>query len=178
MTPLIFIIAGKARVGKDTTGGYIIDYLKENGYSPIRMAYAKYLKMYAMDYFNWDGKEETKPRTLLQELGTEVIRIKMNKPNFLVNRTCDDIKILSNYFDSFVICDAREEKEITIPKEVFERVISIRVNRDINVLTESQNKHFTETALDNFDKYDYVINNNGSLEELKAKVIEILKENI
>lgn len=92
MIPLIFIIAGKARVGKDTTGGYIIDYLKENGYSPIRMAYAKYLKMYAMDYFNWDGKEETKPRTLLQELGTEVIRIKMNKPNFLVNRTCDDIK--------------------------------------------------------------------------------------
>lgn len=176
MNPLIFVISGKARTGKDTIGGFIIDYLKENNYSPVRMAYAKYLKMYASDYFNWDGRDETKPRDLLQQLGTEIIRIKMNKPNFLVNRVLEDIEILSNYFDSFVICDAREEKEITIMKEKFKNVISIKVNREVDILSEEQQKHYTETALDDYKDYDYVLDNDGTLEELKIKVYNILKE--
>lgn len=176
MTPLIFIICGKARVGKDTVGGFIIDYLKENNHKPVRMAYAKYLKMYAIDYFNWDGRDETKPRDLLQELGTEIIRLKMNKPNFLVNRVVEDIEILSNYFDSFVICDAREEKEITTLKEKFDNVISIKVNREVDILTDKQKTHYTETALDKYNEYDYIINNDGSLDELNEKVVLILKE--
>jgi len=176
MTPLVFIICGKAGVGKDTVGGFIIDYLKKRNYKPVRMAFAKYLKMYAMDYFNWDGSDETKPRDLLQELGTEVIRVKMNKPHFLVNRIIEDIEILSNYFDFFIVCDAREEKEITLLKDKFNNVFSIKVNRDVDVLTDKQKKHFTETALDNYDDYDYVIDNNGSLDELRDKVDYILKE--
>ena len=178
MNPIIFVIAGKARAGKDTTGDYIVNYLTKIGYKPIKLAYARYLKMFIKDYFNWDGKEETKPRELLQELGTEVIRKKMNKPNFLVNRTCEDIEVLSNYFNAFIISDAREESEITIPKNKFNKVISIKINRDTNILTEKQKNHYTEVALDQFNDYDYIIENNGTFEELEKKVIDIVKENV
>jgi len=176
VTPLIFIISGKARVGKDTVGDFIIEFLKRREYNPIKMAYAKYLKMYAKDYFNWDGNEESKPRDLLQQLGTEIIRKKMNKPHFLVNRIIEDIEILFNYFDSFVITDAREEKEITMVKDRFDNAISIKINRNVDVLTDKQKKHFTEIALDDYDDYDYIINNDGSIDDLKDKVYNVLKE--
>lgn len=175
MKPLIFIICGKARTGKDTIGGIIIDYLKEKNNKAVKMSYAKYLKMYAIDYFDWDGSDDTKPRDLLQQLGTEIIRFKMNKPTFLIDRVVEDIEILSNYFDSFVICDAREEKEITIMKEKFNNVFSIKVNREVDILSDKQKKHYTEIALNNYKDYDYIIDNNGSLEELKDKVYSILK---
>ena len=38
--------------------------------------------------------------------------------------------------------------------------------------------HRTETDLDNYANYDYVIENDGSLEDLKEKVNDILKQEV
>lgn len=43
----------------------------------------------------------------------------------------------------------------------------------MNILTEKEKQHITETALDNYNDYDYVINNDGSIEELESKLSEI-----
>ena len=46
----------------------------------------------------------------------------------------------------------------------------------INNLSGNEKVHRTETALDNYNDYDYVIENDGSIEELSIKVEDIIKD--
>ena len=43
-------------------------------------------------------------------------------------------------------------------------------------MTEEQKKHPTEVDLDDYDKYDYKILNDGSISDLENKISDILKE--
>ena len=56
--------------------------------------------------------------------------------------------------------------------------INIRVIRDgyDSVLSEKEQKHLTETALDEYNSYDYVIHNDGTLDDLKDKVLEVVRK--
>ena len=170
----IFVIAGKARHGKDTVAGYIKDYYENK--KVINLAYGNYIKEYAKKISDWDGSDETKPRELLQELGTEIIRQKIDK-DFFVKRICEDILVYSYYFDIITISDARFPDEIEWPKSKFENVISIKVVRDgyDTVLSKKEQKHLTEVALDEYNNYDYVIHNDGTLDDLKNKVFDLVR---
>ena len=170
----IFVIAGKARHGKDTVAGYIKDYYANK--KVINLAYGSYIKEYAKKISDWDGSDETKPRELLQELGTEVIRQKIDK-DFFVKSICEDILVYSYYFDIITISDARFPDEIEWPKSRFENVISIKVVRDgyDTVLSKKEQKHLTEVALDEYNNYDYVIHNDGTLDDLKNKVFDLVR---
>ena len=173
----VYLVSGPARNGKDTIGGFLEEEYLSRGKKVCKTQISKYLKMYVKEYFGWDGSEETKPRELLQSLGTDVIREKLNKPRFFVDRTIEDIDILSHFFDVMIITDIRFPIEITAIKEAFDDVVSINVKR-INFeteLTEKQQSHKTETALDNFDGYDYKVIND-TLEQLKKDVIEIVSK--
>lgn len=174
----VYLISGPARNGKDTIGDFLEEEYKKKGLKVCRSQISKYLKCYVKDYFGWDGREETKPRELLQQLGTDVIREKLKKDRFFVDRTIEDIDILSHFFDVMIISDIRFPIEITAIKEAFDDVVSINVKR-INFETELTSKeqtHKTETALNDFDGYDYKIINN-TLDRLKDDVISIvLKE--
>lgn len=173
----IFLISGASRHGKDTIGNFIIEYCKENLIKVFRTQIAKYIKVYAKDYFGWDGSEATKPRTLLQVLGTDIIREKLNKPYFFANRTVEDLEILSNFFDVGVVTDIREPMEIETIKEKFEDVVVIKVER-INYeseLTLEQQNHKIENAMKNYDEYDYVLIND-TLDKLKEDVIKVLEK--
>ena len=46
---------------------------------------------------------------------------------------------------------------------------------NIDILTEKQNKHATEIAMNDYSNYDYVINNNDTLENLEKEVIKCIK---
>ena len=76
--PFIFIISGKARHGKDTVAKMIRDYYERIGLNTINLQYSTPIKEYAKKISSWDGSEETKPRELLQTLGTELIRQKID----------------------------------------------------------------------------------------------------
>lgn len=171
----IFVIAGKARHGKDTVASMIKNIYKDK--KVINLSYGSYIKEYAKKISDWDGSEETKPRELLQTLGTEVIRKNIDE-NFFIKRLCDDIRVYSYYFDVITISDARFPSEIETPKKLFENVISVKVERDnfSSSLTSEQMKHSTETALDNYDNYDYIIKNDGRIEDLEDKVLQMIKE--
>lgn len=172
----VILIAGKGRHGKDTTGSIIEDYLKEKGFRVARSQISKPLKEYAKYYFGWDGKEETKPRNLLQKLGTEIIREKLGKEEFFVNRTIEDIEVLSDFFDFFIITDIRLIIEIEKIAE-FTKSLKLKINRVNfdNGFTEEQKNHRTEVELDDYPKFDYIIENT-TLEKLKEDTINILKE--
>lgn len=171
--PKIFIISGKAGSGKNTISSIIKEFYGDNA---IEISFSYYIKDYAKRVSNWDGSEETKPRELLQNLGIELVRNKIDSKLF-INRTLEDIKVFSYFYDVIIISGGRLVEEIETIKENFPNSISIGVisNKENN-LTKEEKNHFTEIALDNYNNYDYVINNNDSKEVLRNDILNILKE--
>ena len=175
----IFIIGGKAKSGKTTFGELLRDNLKEYGYKPCVMQITEPLYSYARNYFEYDIEKDEKPREFLQKMGIEIIREKLNKPNFLLNRLKEDIEILSNFFDTFIITDARLINEFTNLKKTYTNVTTIKIERKnyYKELSESEKNHITETEIDTFDNFDYKVINSGysSLEEQAKEIVK--KEN-
>lgn len=171
----VILIGGKARSGKDTLADFLTENLEKQGKKVCKIQVGQYIKYYAMKYFGWNGEEETKPRDLLIELGTEIIRKKID-PDFHIDRLIQDIKVLSYFYDTFVVSDIRFPVEIEKPKKEFDNVTTIKMIRNSDELNDAQKSHVTETGLDDFNSFDYVIENEGSLEELKEKAMKIVKE--
>lgn len=161
--PKIFILSGKAKSGKNYVADIISDYYKNS----VQISYAYYLKQYIKKITNWDGKEETKPRDLLQSLGIDLIK-KIDK-ELLIRRVMEDIKVYSYFFDVIIVTDARLKEEVDIPKKLF-KCITIRINGKDNDLTQKQKNHITETDLDDY-KFDYVIDN---INNTKDEILKIL----
>ena len=172
----IFIICGKARHGKDTSAELIDKYFAKNGKKVINLQYSSYLKDYAKKITGWDGSDETKPRELLQYLGTEFIRKEIDNL-FFVKRMIGDLKVYSKYFDVATISDARMVEEIDEIKKEFSDVCAIKVVRPNfdNGLSAEQQKHATEIALDNYDKIDQVLLNDGTIEDLEKKIEDLME---
>lgn len=172
----IYVIGGKARSGKNTFGDYLREELKEYGYRPCVMRITDPLYGYARNYFEWDEKSEEKPREFLQKMGIEIIKEKLGKKDFLLNRLHEDIEILSNFFDVFIITDARLVDEFKNIKEKYDEVITIKLERNSkeNNLTEEQANHITEKDIDKYNGFDFTIENK-SLEELKKWAVEIIR---
>lgn len=173
----VILIAGKARAGKDTTALLLKEIYTEKGKKTINLAYGNYIKEYAKNISDWDGRDETKPRSLLQRLGTDIIRKDID-PNFFVKRLCDDIKVYSYFFDVITVSDVRFPNEIDGPSAMFKDIIKIKIIRDnfVSNLTDVEKKHITETALDNYNDYDFVIHNDGTISDLREKILKLVKE--
>lgn len=154
----IFIISGKARSGKSEVSKIIENYYKEK--KCITISFAYYLKDYIKRITDWDGNEDTKPRDLLQHLGIDLIKNKIDS-KLLINRIIQDIEVFSYFYDIIIISDARLVEEIESIKEKYTNSISIRINRNLldNNLTQEQKQHITEIGLDNYDRFDYVVDN-------------------
>ena len=171
--PKIFIISGKARSGKGEVSKIISDYYKDK--KSIIISFGHYIKDYAKRVSDWNGDEDTKPRELLQQLGIELIKNKINDKLF-IRRIKEDIEVFSYFYDIIIVNDARLLDEIESLKSSYSDSTFIRVkSNDENNLTTSQKNHITETDLDNYKYFDYIIENNGSKEDLKKQVEEILR---
>jgi len=70
--PTIYIICGKARTGKDTLCDFIMEELKKQNKKCAELKLSKYIKGYAIDFFGWNGSEETKPRDFLNVIGDRI----------------------------------------------------------------------------------------------------------
>lgn len=175
--PIIILIAGKARSGKNTVSKILeSEFIKENK-EVIISPYTKYLKEYIHNITNWNIEDENnKPRELLQKLSSELIKGKLGLENLFINRQIEDIKIYSYFKDVIIINDVRFPKEIDTIKSIFNNVISIKVVRNnyISDLTKEQSQDITETSLDNYNNFDYIIENK-SIENLKEDIIKIFK---
>lgn len=172
----LYLISGRARNGKDTMSEMMKEELESKGYKVCFIQIMRTLKGYLKDYFNWDGLEETKPREQLQIIGTDIIREKLNKPYFHIDRLTEDIEVLRNFYDVFIVTDIRLPLEIETLKERFQNTTSINIVRENfeSDLTDKQNRHITETALDDYDKFDYVVVNED-LDKLRKTVKEIIE---
>lgn len=117
------------------------------------------------------------PRLLLQLLGTECGR-QIIHPNIWVNATMADY----NPDKKWIIPDVRFKNEADSIKE--KSGLLIRINRPCTTCKQYNNvfcsnpyhvsNHQSEIDLDNYGKFDYIIDNNGTIEDLLEKVEEIL----
>jgi hypothetical protein len=107
------------------------------------------------------------PRTLLQLLGTECGR-QIIHPNIWVNALFADYDTSSNYDSNWIITDVRFPNEVQAIKD--KGGIVIKINRDSDVV----DNHSSETALDNYDGFDFVVDNNGSIDDLTNNLIKII----
>lgn len=136
---------------------------------------------------NWQTAYKTQytPRILMQHIGTNLFRDQLLN-NIWVNALFANYKSECTPKDAFnkdlpnwIITDVRFPNEVEAIKK--RRGIVIRVNRpNINKLIDSGidvsklNQHESETALDNYTDWDYIIDNNGSIEDLIEKVKQML----
>lgn len=130
-------------------------------------------------YPNIDRPELMTVRDFLQILGTEALRDGLHK-NTWVNALLADYKAYNVSTDEdgnvtyrmphWIITDTRFPNELAAVKE--KGGITIKVVRDNT--TNIGATHSSETALDNVTDWDYVIDNNGSLEDLKRQLSEII----
>lgn len=110
------------------------------------------------------------PRRLMQLIGTECGRNVLH-PQIWVNSLFAEYKM--DYKHNWIISDVRFPNEANAIKD--REGILIKINRD----TGSFSDHISETALDEYENWGYVIDNNSSIVELIGKVREILiKEQI
>jgi len=147
------------------------------------------------------------PRKILQLLGTECGR-EIIHPNIWINSLFSDYKSkldikhklageevdedyepqeddIIDIFPNWIITDVRFSNEAKAIKD--REGILIRVERNNNKIlnlsfdknTKNPSEHPSETALDDYKEWDYIIENNGTIENLIEKVREILiKEHI
>lgn len=157
----IYLLAGKAGSGKDMMGRYMKTQYDYTGYNACILHITSPLYEYARNYFSWNGNMAEKPREFLQEMGIEVIQKQLGKKYFLLDRLCEDIDILKNFFDVFIITDGRLLFEFEELKRRFPDIKIIHIIRDNydNQLTEDEKKHVTEVELEEYQDYDYVVRN-------------------
>lgn len=167
----ILTVSGKAQRGKDTSAGFMYEELTKRGYKVLLTHYADLLKWMCSNYFGWNGQKDEAGRTILQKVGTDVIRAQ--DPDFWVRWIVNLLKLFPNEWDYVIIPDCRFPNEIEILKENFDSVTHVRVVRPdfISPLTEEQQKHISETALDEYS-YDVLLKNT-SLDELKAQIKDL-----
>lgn len=110
-------------------------------------------------------------RDLLQKLGTEAMRMGLHEDTW-VNALMSDYNAEES---NWIITDTR------FPNEM--KAVESRKGIKIKVVRDSGNTigttHPSETALNDYSNWDYIIDNTGSIEDLQKKVKEILdKENL
>jgi len=171
----ILLISGKARSGKDS----VANFLKQKLDGKVLIIHnADYLKYMCQQYLGWDGKKGEQGRQLLQFLGTEKVRLGMNKPLFWVDKTCEVIDILKDDFDYFAVPDTRFRNEIYYPQARFPGLVTtIKVVRSHfeNDLTPEQKNHLSEIDLEYFP-HDYIIESESGLDNLEKEVDYFIEE--
>ena len=178
--PLIILVAGQAGSGKSTLCEYLRQEYEKINKCVIISPYTKYLKKYIEEITNEKIDEKNKPRDLLQQISSKIIKEDLKLPNFFIDRQIEDIEIYSYFMDVILIPDVRFPKEIIAIKEKFPNTISIGITRKdyISTLTKKQQEDITETALNNYHDYDFEVenDNNTNLEETARELVIKINE--
>ena len=169
--PLKFIlISGHAGAGKDTFADILVETLTKKCYTVLKTHYADLLKYVCEKYLGWDGKKDKYGRTILQTVGTDIVRRK--NPNFWVDFILTCVAPL-NMWDFIIIPDTRFPNEISRVKEEGYDVMHINIIRpNNNILTFEQSNHASETSLNDVSP-DYTLVNDGSIADLKQHIANI-----
>ena len=165
----VILFSGKATSGKDSSANILKELMEHDGKKVLIAHYADLLKYLCKAFFGWNGIKDETGRKILQKTGTDTIR-KLN-PDYWVDFISEFLKMFQDEWDCCLIPDARFPNEIQRMICDGWDVMTVRVTRtDINSgLTEEQQSHISETALDNY-QFDYYIDSKSGLDNLRKEV--------
>lgn len=171
----VIVLSGKARHGKTSTGELLKEALEADGYRVLITHYADLLKYVCKQFFGWDGVKDERGRSILQYVGTDVVR--KQAPDFWVGFVSSILKLFYNNWDFVLIPDCRFPNEIQKLKSEGFYVTHLRVVREDfdNGLTEEQKQHPSETALDDVEPDAYIMNG-GTMKDLRRAVSDWLTD--
>jgi len=111
-------------------------------------------------------------RTLLQIYGTNIARQRFDD-QFWIKKLAERINN-DNKSDVIIITDARFPNEIEDIHEFVDdcRIVPIRIERVLD-RNDIINEHPSEIALDDYKFWEYIIDNNSSLEDFKSSSIYV-----
>ena len=183
----VIVLSGKKKRGKDTFAEFLADEMFVRCREVASIALATPLKKAAMEMFrltqdqveNQQAKEIVDercgmtPREILQKLGTEVGRT--FDQDIWVKAGIMRIKdtLLSGQADLVVVPDCRFPNEIERLRDAFaDRCLAVRIERKLP--PTPFDGHPSEISLDQYDHWDDVIDNNGTLDDFRAKVVKFV----
>ncbi len=169
----VICISGQARHGKDTVAEMMRHHLWGEGERVLIAHYADLLKYICKQFFHWNGEKDDAGRTLLQQVGTDVIRAQ--EPDYWVSFIAHILYLFRDTWGFVLIPDCRFPNEIEYLREKGFDVTHVRVVRDgfDNGLTDEQRAHPSETALDGTTP-DVTIHNDGSIIDLAKEVLKVI----
>jgi len=181
-------LLGKKRSGKDTAA----DYLASNNKNIIKTAYAAPLKdacklLFNLtdDQVNGDSKEtqddywKVSPRQILQFVGTDLFRKEISKLLVDINiqdkfwtenlkkRYVDDLN--KNKSVIYIVSDVRFQNEVDLIHELGGKIIKISRDSIDNI----QDQHVSEKNIDLITNYDFLIQNNSTLDDFYNNINKI-----
>lgn len=179
----VVLVSGKLQSGKNTFADICIDILK-NKYSVSYDYFARLLKERCKEDFkplvdyvnslnleelhtiddNWFENKNKLTRILLQIYGTEVFRNRVDQ-NYWANELVKNIK--NSKSDIIFVTDVRFPSEITALENEIMNVVKVRINRTLD-RTDVVNEHESEKALDDYSNWNYVYQNDGTLEQYQT----------
>lgn len=170
---LIITLSGKAHVGKDIVGELFKRYCEEMGMTGFTLAFADSLKNHCMRNLGYYNKD--KDRKILQDFGTRVREI---EPEFWARQVYTTIDAFRGMFDVFIITDCRYENEMNLyPYKLVYPIVNILVKRDVEgEIGKVEASHESEQLADQEDKFHYIIDNNGTIEETYEQVRDIFND--
>ena len=168
----VICISAKAQHGKDTSAIILKEIYEAKGNKVLITHFADLVKFICKQYFNWDGNKDEKGRTLLQYIGTDVVGAK--NPAYWAEFIVSILKMFEYEWDYVIIPDCRYPIEVATMERAFDTSL-LRIERPNfdNGLTRAQKNHPSEVAMDHYH-FDTVINNNGSLDELKTELLNFV----
>lgn len=166
-------ISGKAQNGKDTSAEIFKNELIIRGHSVLVIHQADLLKYICKAFFNWNGEKDEAGRTLLQQVGTNVIR--KVEPDFWVDFIAKVTGFFKDTWDYIIVPDTRFPNELEKLKANDANIFHVRVIREgfKSPLAEEQQQHPSETALDGIES-DFTLINDKGIDDLYGGVVSIL----
>ena len=177
-------ISGKFAVGKDELCSHILNYLEKHGRKSSHLKFADPLKKACAiiggtrleDNYSIEGKEK-----MVEGLGMSIGRMQQVVGTILREHLHPDVWVLpviqfyKNNPDTIcVVSDCRFKNEANLIKK-FGGVL-IRLNREKRpVISGRDPNHISETDLDDYEGFDLIIDNNGTIQEMVDTVFSFLK---
>lgn len=163
MRKFIFITNGYPRCGKDTFAEILNKYIPTKKVSSIDI-----IKKIAIDC-GWNGIKTDKSRKFLSDLKkltTEFSDLSFDYVNKLIQ------KFYTEYYYKILLIDIREIDEI---KKLINYNTEIKTIFIENNNIEKNISNDSDKQVENYE-YDYIIKNNGTLEEFEENIKEFIKE--
>lgn len=140
---------------------------------PFNDVYAKINDLITTNEHFYEEKN-TITRNLLQIYGTDIFRKRVHN-NYWVELLINRIK--QSQEEVTIVTDVRFPNEIELLDNDPELdIIAIRIERDMD-RTKKINTHISETSLDNYINWNYIVDNNETLEEL-WRALELIFEEL